>query len=161
MSWSPGGNFFGAFIYLRKSSYSFGKHVKIGFQQGQPLAPMGGENCMDSGSFLDFVLVCRESVRIEVFELLCVIWWRVWQRRNQVLHGKYTFPIYDIYDWAISLMKDFRDSNFIEGSSSMRMIQAVPRWIPPLQGSFKINTDAAVCVRDKVSGIGVVIRDSN
>ncbi|KAK2655050.1 hypothetical protein Ddye_008102 [Dipteronia dyeriana] len=37
----------------------------------------------------------------------------------------------------------------------------VPRWSPPSVGLFKINSAAAFRVSDKVSGIGVVIRDRN
>ena len=35
----------------------------------------------------------------------------------------------------------------------------VQKWVAPPLGSFKINTDASVNSRDKITGIGIIIRD--
>lgn len=32
-------------------------------------------------------------------------------------------------------------------------------WVPPEEGCFKINSDAACPVRRKKSGLGIVVRD--
>ena len=48
---------------------------------------IGDLDCgLDSRSFFDFAQLCMERLDTAVFELLCVVWWRIWFRRNQIVH---------------------------------------------------------------------------
>ncbi|TXG72859.1 hypothetical protein EZV62_001438 [Acer yangbiense] len=48
----------------------------------------GGGSFLDSTPFSDFILACWDRMNVEEFELLCVVWWRIWFSRNQVVHFK-------------------------------------------------------------------------
>ncbi|KAK2659903.1 hypothetical protein Ddye_006436 [Dipteronia dyeriana] len=65
-----------------------------------------------------------------------------------------------IYEWAVHFLYDFRSANKKEGLGSTKHM--VPQcWKVPHARVFKINTDAALNTQQKVSGIGLVIRDCN
>ncbi|KAK3207114.1 hypothetical protein Dsin_021160 [Dipteronia sinensis] len=120
----------------------------------------GGKKVLDSASFLDFVISFSVKVNVQDFEILCIMWWHVWQRRNNVLHGQLLLPDSDIWEWAISFMHDFQEFNKIK-LQGQHVTRPSERWQSPQEGVFKINIDAATRVRDGTSGIGVVIRDSH
>ncbi|KAI9197641.1 hypothetical protein LWI28_001992 [Acer negundo] len=108
-------------------------------------------------SFLDFCWFCKAKAGVD-FDLLCVIWWRTWFRRNQVLFFNTVLPVDGIIEWAVNFLADFRDARRVDRSvwnDPGRMV----RWKPPDAGRVKINSDAALDDVRMVSGIGVVIRD--
>lgn len=112
----------------------------------------------DVGSFLDFVMVCKSAVSSLNFEVLCVVWWRIWFRRNQFVHSNGSSSFMEVLDWAHSYLQDFRKASKME-NPSLVLERASPKWKPPDQGVYKINTDAALDERGFQSGIGVIIRD--
>ncbi|TXG67441.1 hypothetical protein EZV62_008716 [Acer yangbiense] len=120
----------------------------------------GGVKVADSVSFLVFAILCSKRVGVPDFELLCVLWWRVWKRRNQVIHGLLVLPVSEIYEWGANFLHEFREACKI-GHNGQPVSSLVLRWQAPQVGAFKINTDASLCTCDKVSGIGVVIWDSD
>lgn len=46
-----------------------------------------GEGFLNTASFLDFVIYYRSCVDRRNFELLFMIWWRIWFRRNKAIHS--------------------------------------------------------------------------
>ncbi|KAL5864847.1 hypothetical protein ACOSQ3_002361 [Xanthoceras sorbifolium] len=41
---------------------------------------------IDPLSFMDLVLLCKSLLLVENFELLCIVFWRIWFRRNKFNH---------------------------------------------------------------------------
>ncbi|KAL5540285.1 hypothetical protein UlMin_042768 [Ulmus minor] len=76
------------------------------------------------------VISASECLKGDKMELLCILLWRIWFRRNKWIHEKI----------------------WLDDNSSHP-------WKPPEMGIVKINTDAAWCNRTKKFGLGVVIRD--
>ncbi|KAK3224784.1 hypothetical protein Dsin_004646 [Dipteronia sinensis] len=91
-------------------------------------------------------------------ELLCVTWWRIWYRRNQVVNYQVGLGDIEVCMWSEFFIHDFRQSLVKENPRRMGS-WVTPRWQAPEVGIFKINTDKAVVTKDGVSGLGVVIRD--
>ncbi|KAH7572293.1 hypothetical protein JRO89_XS04G0233800 [Xanthoceras sorbifolium] len=82
-----------------------------------------------AGSFLDFILACFSILLVHEMELLLVLLWRFWFRRNLAVHSAPLLSVEDTVGWSES-----------------------PGWV-------KINSDVAVDVRGRRLGFGVVIRD--
>ncbi|KAK0607443.1 hypothetical protein LWI29_015165 [Acer saccharum] len=112
----------------------------------------------DALSFVDFVLSCYSSVSKLDFEILCVVWWRVWFRRNNLVHSAVLLPDSEVVEWASLFIQEFRAAN-VKVLKAVSVQSALPRWKAPPDGVFKINTDAALNEQGLVSGLGVVIRD--
>ncbi|KAL5578545.1 hypothetical protein UlMin_020244 [Ulmus minor] len=90
-------------------------------------------------------------------ELLCVLLWRIWFRRNKWIHEKIWLDDSSCLAWAQQHLEDFKTA------SNKQTIPHIPiaahPWKPPEMGIVKINTDAAWCKHTKKFGLGVVIRD--
>ncbi|KAK3189185.1 hypothetical protein Dsin_028746 [Dipteronia sinensis] len=80
--------------------------------------------------------------------------------RNQLVHSDIPLSEVEIYDWSVKFLCDFRSANQRErfGASKHMLPQC---WKVPATETFKINKDAALNICQKVSGVGVVIRDYN
>ncbi|TXG67416.1 hypothetical protein EZV62_008691 [Acer yangbiense] len=119
-----------------------------------------GSSCLDSSPFLDFVISCSSQLGLKEFESICVLWWRIWHRRNLFIHKKVLMPGSDVVEWANTFTSDFYSANAcVDGQRVLARGSSI-RWQVPLIGYVKINTDAALNCKDKVSSFGVVIRDS-
>ncbi|KAK1571752.1 hypothetical protein Q3G72_022393 [Acer saccharum] len=112
---------------------------------------------LDQISFLDFCFLCKDQVKVE-FELLCFVWWRIWFRRNQMLFSNVTIPVDGILDWAVNSLSDFGNAR-----GRVEVAKVMPAreigWKGPDTGVVKINTDGALSEEQRLSGVGVVIRD--
>ncbi|TXG60126.1 hypothetical protein EZV62_014699 [Acer yangbiense] len=102
---------------------------------------------LDSISFFEFVLYCKARMSVAVFELLCVVWWRIWVRRNQLVHSDTIVPK-SIFDWDVNFLDQFRSVNKREGCGLAKLSNAYC-WKALITGSFKINTDAALNIGSK------------
>ncbi|TXG65923.1 hypothetical protein EZV62_007198 [Acer yangbiense] len=102
-----------------------------------------------SASFFDFVLACKDNVSLPDIELLCGMWWRIWYRRNQLVHSSVLLPESDIYEWARDFIGDFWQANQQSIGGSSRQ-SGVASWEAPAVGVYKINTDAALCAQKGV-----------
>ncbi|KAK3205111.1 hypothetical protein Dsin_019157 [Dipteronia sinensis] len=114
---------------------------------------------LDSASFLDFVLYCRDINEIHKLEILCVDWWRIWFRTNKWVPSRSLVNVGGILNCAEIFIQDIQIANRREGGPSVHRLPS--KWLVPPVVVFKINSDAALRDRGKVSGIGVVIRDWN
>ncbi|TXG48260.1 hypothetical protein EZV62_027554 [Acer yangbiense] len=92
------------------------------------------------------------------FELLCVVWWRIWYKRNQFVHSNEIPNDIEVLEWAWSYLHDYRVA-FARDNPKLTKEREPPKWKPPDRGVFKINTDAALNENDFQFGISVVIRN--
>ncbi|KAK2659019.1 hypothetical protein Ddye_005552 [Dipteronia dyeriana] len=110
--------------------------------------------------FIDFLISCRNLLSCEDLELLCIILWRVWYRRNSLVFKSATLLDKDIVPWAIAFLDEFRLANErvrggLEGDRTNAIV-----WQPPCFGFYKVNVDAALPTSHGVVGIGIIVRDS-
>ncbi|KAK1578206.1 hypothetical protein Q3G72_028483 [Acer saccharum] len=66
----------------------------------------------------------------------------------------------DVVPWVCSFLADFKNANVLKaaaGSSSNPPV--VPKWCPPVDGVYKIDTDAAIAGLDRRVGIGIYHRE--
>ncbi|KAL5774533.1 hypothetical protein ACOSP7_012090 [Xanthoceras sorbifolium] len=114
-----------------------------------------------SSNFLDFLIGARNNLRRIDFELLGVILWQVWFRRNKSIHSQILFPARDVVAWSCTFLADFRAA--IEGSPAAIIVHPAcalsSTWVPPPVDSFKLNCDASVGSRPGVVGLGFMIRN--
>ncbi|KAL5780466.1 hypothetical protein ACOSQ2_011203 [Xanthoceras sorbifolium] len=109
-----------------------------------------------AGSFLDFILACFSSLLVHEMELLLVLLWRFWFRRNHAVHSAPLLSVEDTVGWSERFLVDFQAAVAVP---SVRCELVVERWLAPSPGWVKINSDVAVDVRGRRLGFGVVIRD--
>ncbi|KAK0587875.1 hypothetical protein LWI29_030314 [Acer saccharum] len=112
---------------------------------------------LDRLSFLEFCWLCKETKKVD-FDLICVVWWRVWFRRNQLLFSNTIMPMDGIVDWAVNFLANFKEARGVEQCERAGQTKDI-RWKTPTAGCVKINLDAALSVAKGVSGVGVVVRD--
>ncbi|KAH7544499.1 hypothetical protein JRO89_XS15G0175400 [Xanthoceras sorbifolium] len=108
------------------------------------------------GSFLDFSLACFSILLVHEMELLLVLLWRFWFRRNRAVHSAPLLSVEDTVGWSERFLVDFQAAVAVP---SVRCDLVVERWLAPSPGWVKINSDVAVDVRGRRLGFGVVIRD--
>ncbi|KAL5854464.1 hypothetical protein ACOSQ4_004266 [Xanthoceras sorbifolium] len=109
-----------------------------------------------AGSFLDFILACFSTLLVHEMELLLVLLWRFWFRRNHAVHSAPLLSVEDTVGWSERFLVDFQAAVAVP---SVRCELVVERWLAPSPGWVKINSDVAVDVRGRRLGFGVVIRD--
>ncbi|KAK3188491.1 hypothetical protein Dsin_028052 [Dipteronia sinensis] len=125
------------------------------------------ENCLflkgleltDAMHFHDFMLICLKSLNFKDLELLCVIFWRVWFCRNQLIHNLSNSDLGDVVSWATHFLDEWRSIHKVDTTNLLRNVALNPKCRPPVEGSWKINTDAASCYRDRLISLGIIIRD--
>ncbi|KAK4834447.1 hypothetical protein QYF36_022834 [Acer negundo] len=75
-----------------------------------------------------------------------------------VIHKKVLLSDSELLDGVVSLVDKLR-SAVVNGNNQDASCKPIIRWQAPYLGVLKINTDAALNVNGKASGLGVVIRD--
>ncbi|KAK3228678.1 hypothetical protein Dsin_000559 [Dipteronia sinensis] len=94
---------------------------------------------------------------VEDMELLCMVLWRNWYRRNVQVHGTAQIHAVDVVPWARSFLADFKAANKVaEGPRRTCGVPVAPKWCLPENGVYKINTDAEA---DRKAGIGIIVRN--
>ncbi|KAK3226506.1 hypothetical protein Dsin_006368 [Dipteronia sinensis] len=64
------------------------------------------------------------------------------------------------YDFGRKVGKDDQEVSAQQSNGKDPITQKLVRWIPPIPGIYKMNTDAALDGAGMVVGVGIVIRDS-
>ena len=74
---------------------------------------VNGVRATDNIQFFDCMIACKNQLRSEEMELLCMVIWSIWFKRNgKVLHDA------DMVCWADSYLADYRRANGINVVSS-------------------------------------------
>ncbi|KAK3212224.1 hypothetical protein Dsin_016930 [Dipteronia sinensis] len=102
----------------------------------------------------------KESIQNEDLALLGVLFWRIWFLWNQQIQNIVGVSFKEVVRWATIYLAQFREATAMDVVEQRRMAAAtVVRWEPPLEYLYKINTDAAIKVRDNCvdcGGCGIV-----
>ncbi|KAK2661842.1 hypothetical protein Ddye_000416 [Dipteronia dyeriana] len=115
------------------------RHVHQSYQFNKQIGKGNGMN------FFDFILDCYGLLNGEVR----VVLWRTLNHRKLVVHG---LPRLCLDDVASS-----GGSNI--GRAPQGIQQILIRWIPPIPGKYRLNTDAAIGKANLTVGMELVIRD--
>jgi ribonuclease HI len=112
------------------------------------------------GSFIHlFEDIWRRCNKYEL-ELFVITARRIWLRRNTIVHGgEMTHPL-QVTREATTSLDDYQRANAhmsTEDEAGGNIVEK--RWAPPRGFSLKINFDAALDVRNRVVGLGIVARD--
>nr|XP_023887927.1 uncharacterized protein LOC112000055 [Quercus suber] len=83
--------------------------------------------------------------------------WCLWQRRNRLRMKQSVWPLHEVGDRAKGLVLEFFDANKPEARP--RVHNPPTSWVPPEDGLYKVNYDAAIFDSLGYAGLGVVIRD--
>ncbi|KAK3229286.1 hypothetical protein Dsin_001167 [Dipteronia sinensis] len=65
----------------------------------------------DSIQFFYLIVLCQNNLLTEEFELLGLVLWRVWFRRNRVTYDSSFFTDNGVVPWAISFLAKFKRAN--------------------------------------------------
>ncbi|XP_062118986.1 uncharacterized protein LOC133832691 [Humulus lupulus] len=126
---------------------------------GDPLAV-----CPD---FYDFIHQFLDPLPIATLELILVIMWRIWFRRNKKVHYDKMIDSDIVVSWGRDFLANYQrvdkplDNSLTLGSSSSTLMgSSRSAWVPPTRGIVKINVDAALDTPNGRCGLGMVARDS-
>lgn len=94
-------------------------------------------------------------------ELMAMVLWTVWHRRNQIRVGSRDFSVSQVILQAMQALTDFKSLNASLPPQRMASgnSQAWSQWSPPPRECFKINFDGATFPDLGKAGLGVVIRN--
>ncbi|KAH7565446.1 hypothetical protein JRO89_XS09G0207900 [Xanthoceras sorbifolium] len=62
-------------------------------------------------SFVYLALWFKDQAPAYSFDILCVVWWRLWFLRNRFFHSDVTRQTGDVVNWAASFLPDFHVAN--------------------------------------------------
>ncbi|KAK3226041.1 hypothetical protein Dsin_005903 [Dipteronia sinensis] len=80
-----------------------------------------------------------------------MVLWRVWYRRNGVIHDQKILTDLEVVPWATSFLTEFRQANIVTSGNAGEVKKPKPKWTPPLVGKVKMNTDATINSGDVVA----------
>ncbi|KAK1556507.1 hypothetical protein Q3G72_006154 [Acer saccharum] len=61
---------------------------------------------LDNMPLLDFLILCRNLLSSDEMALLYVVLWRIWFRRNALVHNSSVFNATEIVDWAVNFIEE-------------------------------------------------------
>ncbi|KAL5861780.1 hypothetical protein ACOSQ4_003076 [Xanthoceras sorbifolium] len=108
-------------------------------------------------SFLEFFVWCCSNLMMDDIRLLVTVLWRVWFRRNKMVHENLKMEVKDIVSWAICYLNDFDDAN--NKHPYCQSNQHSVKWKRPPEDWYKLNVDASLKAADNLVGLGAVVRD--
>lgn len=112
-------------------------------------------------SFFDVFVWVRAKLEKGGLLAFLALAWAAWSYHNSVTHAD---PWSNAVVGAAGFLKLVQDyASYTSKTQGTRAVQDVvsrDRWIPPREGWFRINSDAAL-LEDRVVGVGAVIRDTN
>ncbi|KAL5852571.1 hypothetical protein ACOSQ3_007689 [Xanthoceras sorbifolium] len=115
---------------------------------------------VDNLKFFYFILLCKNQLLEAEFELLRVILWRNWFKRNSWLHESKLEPVADVVTWSSAFLHEFRMAMVKPLPPLAPVVVSCPcRWTPPTLGLVQMNCDATIDEGRKLVGLGVVLRD--
>ncbi|KAK1586401.1 hypothetical protein Q3G72_002185 [Acer saccharum] len=83
---------------------------------------------------------------------------RNWYLRNQVIHGENGSHENDVVAWSRNFLEEFMAA-ITADTDHNGDVHVEAQWQAPLEGVYKINTDAALDFRNQRIGMGMVIRN--
>ena len=92
--------------------------------------------------------------------LLAMLLWTVWNRRNKLRTNNGDFPISQVSTIAKQALNEYHQANQVAMLQSPVRTRPRVNWSPPPVENFKVNFDGAMFKEFRMAGLGVVIRNS-
>lgn len=108
--------------------------------------------------------MAREELGAAMFEEFVVCLWCIWYSKNKSVmeetevEGSGSVVRLD-YQWAIDFLGEFHEVQNLAKQTISPNPQQPIKWKAPGSGRWKVNSDATVCVGDRIWGVGAVIQD--
>lgn len=84
----------------------------------------------------------KKLLSLELFEVAVVLCWKIWEIRNQQLHGAETNSTTDIVKWCSSYLLEYKQAQALFAKPNPTTGPSL--WSPPVFDFIKINVDAAI-----------------
>lgn len=108
----------------------------------------------------------ESNERDEIQREAAFILWRIWKARNDRVFNKIEWKPRDVLRKALEDANEYKDAmqdDNLEGNNyapiRIPSSQQPTCWQVPVFPNFKMNADGASRQKDKIRGIGVIIRD--
>ncbi|KAL5844327.1 hypothetical protein ACOSQ4_010285 [Xanthoceras sorbifolium] len=110
----------------------------------------------------EFLLSCFSLLKQDELDLLLLVLWQNWFRRNKFVHDNFNMAPIDIAPWSRFFLSEFQAASVPSNSSrfSLRAVRSPVTWVRPPIGFFKLNSDTSVKSSLKAVGLGIIIRDT-
>lgn len=111
--------------------------------------------------FINTFITLTEKLEPTEVQLFTIIARNLWLRRNKYVFGGPLTPPAVVYRQSLEQLEAFEKSEVdrYPDRRSTALRQPEAKWQKPLEGTLKVNWDAAVDVVRKRMGMGVVVRD--
>nr|POE66068.1 putative ribonuclease h protein [Quercus suber] len=126
------------------------------WEDDSKLRKCSGQKFLHFADLLAYLFMGKNCLDID---LLAVIKWLIWGRRNAARRDESILEYHQIRSKAEVYLLDFKTAQKDDRRVAAATTRA-PRWIPPIPNHFKINFYGAVFSELNAAGLGVVIRDS-
>lgn len=93
-------------------------------------------------------------------ELFVIVSHKIWLRRNKVVFGGPVPSPSRLLKGARELLGDYRRSLIEAAVPVVQSSFVSSRWSKPAAGTIKLNWDAALDVLKKITGVGIIARNS-
>ncbi|PON83098.1 LOW QUALITY PROTEIN: Ribonuclease H-like domain containing protein [Trema orientale] len=94
-------------------------------------------------------------------DVVCILLWAMWNRRNNLLYNGVLKDIMDTFDSACLFLLEYESSSKLTVSSPNIALSSSSHWSRPRVGGLKLNTDAAFPTGENFIRCGGVIRDEH
>ncbi|KAI9192797.1 hypothetical protein LWI28_027871 [Acer negundo] len=110
--------------------------------------------------FLDFFYFYVNALNQDEFVLLYIIWWCLWFLRNNYAHDGGRHELGTVVEWCERYLVEYGNAiGVVVVCDSVQVLEPA-RWVGPMVGMYKLNTDAAIGGLHPCVGVGMVIRDN-
>lgn len=107
-------------------------------------------------NFLEMTLYVNEKTNLESLEMLFMLGWSFWHRRNKWIHESKLWEPQVSIAHALSLRKGFKDTLSI----SNNQLRKYGHWNRPVEGYMKLNVDGVVIFDQNKVCIGLILRNT-
>ncbi|XP_042944746.1 uncharacterized protein LOC122278632 [Carya illinoinensis] len=112
-----------------------------------------------SDHFFDIWSSLVEVLNTSELGIVASISKEIWNRRNEIVHGKELRHPTKIYNQALEEFTLYTDSLQASGKGRDNPRVESHKWKKPVENHYKVNWDAAVRSVEGRIGIGVIVRD--
>ncbi|XP_062075882.1 uncharacterized protein LOC133780011 [Humulus lupulus] len=118
------------------------------------------------GDFYVFLRHCVLLLNKRDMEKFLVLLWRIWYRRNKIIHDNRVLNDEGILGWSLDFYQRYFEANglpvhVVKLGRGPNSIPVTIPWRSPAMGKVKLNCDASLDVVGMKIGCGAVVHDSS
>ncbi|XP_062074994.1 uncharacterized protein LOC133779003 [Humulus lupulus] len=101
-----------------------------------------------------------DTISTTDLEHMVVLSWRIWYRRNKLIHDESYMSDVMVVDWARDYLDKYQKAN-ANARSHTTTPRPTAKWSPPPDSCIKVNTNASIMSSHGIVGMRIVCRDSS